>query len=235
MAADDTKIILRQEARTLNLDRYFTGRPCKRGHVDERYTSKATCVGCSREQVERWVAENPDGRKKIRQKWARANKDYHIRKSREWLVENRERARETLRKYRRANREKVNSFPSASSANKLKYRLINREKQSAYHKQWRAENPEIVKANHNKRRALVRGTCGSYNASDIKWIFKAQKGKCAYCRCKVGGSYHVDHIVPLVSGGTNDRRNIQITCARCNLRKGRKDPINFAQSQGMLL
>lgn len=44
-------------------------------------------------------------------------------------------------------------------------------------------------------------------------------------RCKQCGSYkslHVDHIVPLSRGGTNDTDNLQALCAKCNLIKGNK-------------
>ncbi len=36
----------RAEARLLGLRRYFTGKPCKRGHVCERLTCNATCLRC---------------------------------------------------------------------------------------------------------------------------------------------------------------------------------------------
>jgi 5-methylcytosine-specific restriction endonuclease McrA len=41
--------------------------------------------------------------------------------------------------------------------------------------------------------------------------------------------------MPLARGGTNHRRNIQILCPSCNLRKGWKHPIDFAQEMGRLL
>lgn len=36
------------EARALGLKRYFTGKPCTRGHVAERYTRGSRCVQCVR-------------------------------------------------------------------------------------------------------------------------------------------------------------------------------------------
>ena len=35
-----------KEARLLGLPRYFTGKPCKRGHLEERYAVGGHCIGC---------------------------------------------------------------------------------------------------------------------------------------------------------------------------------------------
>jgi hypothetical protein len=49
-AADkaDMQIISRAEAKAKGLKRYFTGKPCKHGHVAERVVFNATCVDCER-------------------------------------------------------------------------------------------------------------------------------------------------------------------------------------------
>lgn len=36
----------RAEARTLGVDAFMTGKPCKNGHVDERYTRNGSCKSC---------------------------------------------------------------------------------------------------------------------------------------------------------------------------------------------
>lgn len=41
------EIISYSKARSLGLKKYFTGKPCKVGHVAERTSSNATCVECS--------------------------------------------------------------------------------------------------------------------------------------------------------------------------------------------
>lgn len=47
--ADLTKrSIARQTARSQNARHYFTGEPCRMGHVADRYTSTAACVECVR-------------------------------------------------------------------------------------------------------------------------------------------------------------------------------------------
>ena len=40
------KIISREEAREQGLKRYFTGKPCKHGHISERYTASSNCDSC---------------------------------------------------------------------------------------------------------------------------------------------------------------------------------------------
>lgn len=40
------KIISCKEAKSLNFDRYYTGKPCKKGHISERYVQNNGCVTC---------------------------------------------------------------------------------------------------------------------------------------------------------------------------------------------
>lgn len=40
------EIISRQQAITECSNRYFTGIPCKRGHMSQRYTKTANCIDC---------------------------------------------------------------------------------------------------------------------------------------------------------------------------------------------
>lgn len=40
------QIVTREEAITRQSARYFTGKPCKRGHISERYTKMAACIEC---------------------------------------------------------------------------------------------------------------------------------------------------------------------------------------------
>lgn len=41
-----SEIISRKEAKEIGLTRYFTGKPCKHGHVAERWVSKHVCSTC---------------------------------------------------------------------------------------------------------------------------------------------------------------------------------------------
>lgn len=47
------------------------------------------------------------------------------------------------------------------------------------------------------------------------------KKECAHCKIDTG-CFHVDHIVPLAKGGTDEMWNLQFLCEQCNLDKGAK-------------
>ena len=55
-----------------------------------------------------------------------------------------------------------------------------------------------------------------------------QKGRCYWCGEKTGRHYHVDHVVPLIKGGSNGPENLVIACAACNLSKKDRHPMDFA-------
>jgi hypothetical protein len=59
------------------------------------------------------------------------------------------------------------------------------------------------------------------------WVKNAliarERGKCAVCSVdlllELNGTVHIDHIIPLASGGCNDLVNLQVLCDACNLKK----------------
>lgn len=51
-------------------------------------------------------------------------------------------------------------------------------------------------------------------------VFKRDGFKCVYCGAPpTGGVLHVDHVIPVVEGGTNDPENLVTSCPDCNLGK----------------
>jgi len=81
------KIITRAEARSAGLPRYFTGKPCKRGHISERRTAGGNCLTCHRQQIDEWHRNNPEKvaakhkkhRDKVIEKY-RAGRNAHVRR-----------------------------------------------------------------------------------------------------------------------------------------------------------
>lgn len=109
------------------------------------------------------------------------------------------------------------------------WRLANPERVKQLVKRWKAENPDRHRA--NKRRSK---SDSKRRKRVIRDLMPKQNGRCAYCRTPLT-EIHVDHIQPRARQGSNARRNLQLTCAPCNLAKGAKDPIEFARETGRLL
>jgi 5-methylcytosine-specific restriction endonuclease McrA len=97
------EVIKRRHAKTAGLLHYFTGKPCRQGHIAMRYVSSKTCSACLKasckvysqtnvkrlsaksleayhrnpkkkmESVKRWQAANPENVRKSKKKWQDAN------------------------------------------------------------------------------------------------------------------------------------------------------------------
>lgn len=227
----------RKAAQDRGEPRYFTGRPCEYGHIAQRWTGTGYCIECSRERGRRWHAENPEKAALKAKKAYAANPERAKKNRKEWYSkpENKEKAKVTREKYKLKNGEAMAAY---SRQNAASYRQRFPEKAKQAIDNWWAKNPGRKKTYARNRRAMKRGNGGAHTQADIEAILKAQKGRCAYCRRPVpkeGNERHVDHIVPLIKGGTNDRRNLQILCQPCNLEKGRRDPLDHARTLGLLL
>ncbi len=110
-------IVSRAEALARGLQFYFTGKPCRRGHVAQRKLMGGTCGVCvecrkintadyrdaNREQHNSWGKRNPKARKASQDKYAERHPD-RCRKARlDWVNRNRDkhRALERAKKKRR--------------------------------------------------------------------------------------------------------------------------------------
>ena len=56
--------------------------------------------------------------------------------------------------------------------------------------------------------------------AQIRWdILRAAKFTCQACG-ETARPMHIDHIIPLAKGGSNEIENLQCLCDRCNMAKG---------------
>ena len=52
-------------------------------------------------------------------------------------------------------------------------------------------------------------------------LMRRQDNTCVYCgHRRIAPSMDIDHIIPVVRGGSNSESNLQVICRRCNQRKG---------------
>jgi len=85
--------------------------------------------------------------------------------------------------------------------------------------QWQRNNREQRNEYCRNRRARRRSNGGSHTVEEWLALCDAYDGKCARCGAE---KQTLDHIVPVLLGGSNDIENIQPLCRSCNSSKGAK-------------
>lgn len=101
-----------------------------------------------------------------------------------------------------------------------------------YNKEYRStpESRERYKALEQNRRARKRAVGGTHTHEQIREQYDRQKSKCYYCIKKIAwGKHHIDHVIPLSRGGSNDISNLVIACQKCNLTKHNRLPHEWPQ------
>lgn len=203
----EIEIISRKEAVSQGLKRYFTGKECPKGHIARRNVCDRGCVQCTADR--------------------RAKLDRT-----EYNLENKDKLREIAYAWRRRNPEKAKEASRRCSQNRRNnHGDLVRAAQREYYK----NNSASEKLSELNRRARKKGSDGRFTLDDIQWLLEKQKYKCLNCGVSVKEKRHIDHTMPLFLGGANDKKNLQILCPTCNLRKNKKHPIDWAQENGRLL
>lgn len=71
------------------------------------------------------------------------------------------------------------------------------------------------------RTARKKGAVGKYARNDVDMMLSRQHEVCAAkCGTLIVNSFHVDHKVPIIRGGSNWPSNLQLLCQPCNNSKG---------------
>lgn len=104
---------------------YFTGKPCKRGHLANRLLSDRSCTECNKEKRAKYYKENPEKYRELRRQAYAANpeKEREIEKvrSRKWRKSNPNHlgTQAAKKKWKKANIGKVNAHTAKRRTAKL--------------------------------------------------------------------------------------------------------------------
>jgi hypothetical protein len=121
------EIVSLDKARDENLQKYFTGIPCIRGHFSERYTSTRKCLDCCVFYDREFSKNDPQAARDKSKKWANNNPDKIHDMNTRWNVENPEKKLLSSKNYVKNNPEKVKLVKHKSML-KAKYNISLEDK-----------------------------------------------------------------------------------------------------------
>lgn len=217
--------------------------PDKSTRIGRRGRCKKCCAAAERTRR----AANPEKHRASAKRYREANREKCIEDCREYRRKNPGKAAADSKRWREEN-------PKASVESQRKYRHANKEKRYATYLKWQAENmervreigregywrnrevrlervrrhrlnnPMAVRATAHKMRARRSRVKGAHTAADLSKQYDTQRGRCWWCGKHVGDTYHVDHVIPISRGGSNNPENLVIACPSCNMRKHARLP-----------
>lgn len=217
------------EAKVNGSNVYYTGIPCKHGHVTYRYVADRICAACALAKVtkastvgggnaRRWAKKTPAQKAAIYEK----RKAYYAK-----TVD--ARRAERLRSYNKLKQD-------------IAWLLQRREKTNKYRKKTGrsldVSNPEVKRrykqtlkgkttsrANDAKRHAAKMSRTPAWLTEDDNWLIE-QAYELAQLRTKLFGfSWHVDHVLPLqgkLVSGLHVPTNLQVIPGAINISKANK-------------
>ena len=233
------QIITRAEAKAQGLVRYYTGEPCKRGHVCERHTCDFKCLMCNAEKAKERRAKDPERERRRRKEWREKNKEKLREQRRARYLANPEKHREASMRFYWENWEKCRKkrkdwWQQDNENKRLNQRNAYKKNPEVFlsaSKKWKDENRDHCRAYCNGRRHLREDRVK--NATP-KWADKKAIAKIHALRTKLqkkcGISLEVDHYYPLQGEtvcGLNVPNNLQIISYDENRSKGNKTPEEF--------
>lgn len=95
------KLISRRQAIAFGFKRYYTGKPCKYGHISERYVASFQCYECSQQD------EYKVRKRAITKEWVKANPERAAENDRRKYLAKRDEIRERIERWRKANMDKA--------------------------------------------------------------------------------------------------------------------------------
>lgn len=179
-----------------------------------KYGLNSKCKECHNNQAKKYYKEHKESRNQYSKKYREKNKDYY----KTYREEHKDYYAEYSKKYRKENKDYFQ-----------KYCKENKERYKDYNKTYRnTPQGQVVMFNaHIKRRQIQEQQGNGITTEQWLEMIKFFDFKCAYSEEYIGGNINVnrtiDHIVPLVKGGSHEIWNCVPMCRSYNSSKHDKD------------
>ena len=192
----------------------------------------------------KWVRENPDKARAGKASWRRRNKDAVNKTAKLWRDANKKRLNAKSKKCYHDNKEHFKkackkwyraNYAKARAARR-RWRLANHEKAKAFCRAWGKTLRGRASSRNKEHRRRAQIGSKTVTVKQIEMLLRRAK-QCHYCEKKFTRELPVtiDHILPLIKGGTHTRGNLCAACSPCNSAKNAKHPDDFAREIGRLL
>lgn len=219
-------IITRSQAKQQGQPKYYTGVPCKNGHVSQRRTDNGSCVECAAIErksaytkrrnahiayMKRYYADNKPALNAYTREYYQLHKE-HLRRY------SRERYQRLVEYYREYNREYYDTHREYFERRNRQYYIDN---YNYYVKYW-ADNSDKYNHQTAKRRAALKQAVPPWaDFDEIHKLYQESK----LLTEETGVPHEVDHVVPLQNElvcGLHWEGNLQIITQIDNRKKSNK-------------
>ena len=181
----------RAEAKAQGLKFYATGKPCKHGHLSDRYTSTAICVECVKlAGIDRYK-NNREAQLTSWQKWINNNRELHGTRVKRWQDANKDKVRADSKAWAKANPEKV----KAKALRHIR------------------KHPDAYTAHAVASVAKRAQRVPQWLTSDDRWMMREAYNLAKLRTHVFGFIWEVDHIIPLrgkLVSGLHVPTNLQV-------------------------
>jgi len=116
------EVVSKRQARDAGASTYFTGRPCKHGHLSERYVSNGHCKSCIEVRHKQWRKDHPEKTNAISRRWKEKNKN-------------------ALAEYKKRYRDQ---FPEKHATDAVRYRERHPQKIRALSRSYKAKKVSAI-------------------------------------------------------------------------------------------